>query len=150
MALKSGLWFLRFLSIYVLLSYNIVSQNPLILSLKLSDYWGPSLPRKYSVANAVGKLKGKSAILLNQKYVRRKNVMGFQFWARGYCVSTVVLRRSGDKGLHPHSGGARNQGEANEFRILTINLDVRQVLCPLIGGILKLPALRVVHDVCLA
>jgi len=53
-----------------------------------------SVPPKYSVANAVGKLKGKSAILINQKYGRRKNVMGFQFWARGYCVSTVGLEEA--------------------------------------------------------
>lgn len=50
-----------------------------------------SIPPKYSVANAVGKLKGKSAILMNQKFGRRKNVMGFSFWSRGYCVSTVGL-----------------------------------------------------------
>ena len=53
-----------------------------------------SIPPKYSVANALGKLKGKSAILINQKYGRRKNVMGFQFWARGYCVSTVGLEEA--------------------------------------------------------
>jgi len=50
-----------------------------------------SIPPKYSVANAIGKLKGKSAILINQKFGRRKNVMGFHFWSRGYCVSTVGL-----------------------------------------------------------
>ncbi len=53
-----------------------------------------SVPPKYSVANAVGKLKGKSAILINQKYGRRKNVVGFQFWARGYCASTVGLEET--------------------------------------------------------
>jgi putative transposase len=53
-----------------------------------------SIPPKYSVANALGKLTGKSAILINQKYGRRKNVMGFQFWARGYCVSTVGLEEA--------------------------------------------------------
>ena len=53
-----------------------------------------SIPPKYSVANALGKLKGKSAILINQKYGRRKNVMGFQLWARGYCVSSVGLEEA--------------------------------------------------------
>ena len=50
-----------------------------------------SIPPKYSVANAIGKLKGKSAIHINEKFGRRRNVMGFRFWARGYCVSTVGL-----------------------------------------------------------
>ena len=49
------------------------------------------IPPKFSVANTIGKLKGKSAIHINQKFGRRRNVMGFQFWARGYCVSTVGL-----------------------------------------------------------
>jgi putative transposase len=49
------------------------------------------IPPKYSVANAVGKLKGKSAIAIHQKYGRTRNVMGFNFWSRGYCVSTVGL-----------------------------------------------------------
>jgi len=53
-----------------------------------------SIPPKYSVANAVGKLKGKSAILIHQKFGRRKNVMGFKFWSRGYCVSTVGLEEA--------------------------------------------------------
>ena len=50
-----------------------------------------SIPPKYSVAHAVGKLKGKSAIHVHQKYGRTRNVMGFRFWARGYCVSTIGL-----------------------------------------------------------
>ena len=53
-----------------------------------------SIPPKYSVAHAVGRLKGKSAIQVNQRYSRRKNVMGFKFWSRGYCVSTVGLEES--------------------------------------------------------
>lgn len=49
------------------------------------------IPPKYSVANAIGKLKGKSAIAIHRKYGRTRNVMGFTFWSRGYCVSTVGL-----------------------------------------------------------
>ena len=50
-----------------------------------------SIPRKYSVANTVGFLKGKSAIRIHREYFgRRRNFTGFHFWARGYCVSTVV------------------------------------------------------------
>ena len=50
-----------------------------------------SIPPKYSVAQALGRLKGKSAIQINQRYSRRRNVKGFKFWSRGYCVSTVGL-----------------------------------------------------------
>ncbi len=48
-----------------------------------------SIPPKLSVAHAIGKLKGKSTILINQKYVRQRNFRGLSFWSRGYCVSTT-------------------------------------------------------------
>ena len=51
-----------------------------------------SIPPKYSVANTVGFLKGKSAIRIHREYLdRKKNFTGFHFWAKGYCVSTVGL-----------------------------------------------------------
>ena len=50
------------------------------------------IPPKYSVAHAIGKLKGKSAILIHRRCLgRTKNLTGYSFWARGYCVSTVGL-----------------------------------------------------------
>jgi len=50
-----------------------------------------AIPPKLSVSNVIGKLKGKSTILINQKYVRQRNFRGLNFWSRGYCVSTVGL-----------------------------------------------------------
>jgi putative transposase len=51
-----------------------------------------SIPPKFSVANTVGRLKGKSAILIHRRYLgKQRNFTGFHFWARGYCVSTVGL-----------------------------------------------------------
>lgn len=51
-----------------------------------------SVPPKFSVANTVGFLKGKSAIRIHREYVgRKRNFTGYHFWARGYCVSTVGL-----------------------------------------------------------
>jgi putative transposase len=51
-----------------------------------------SIPPKYSVANTVGFLKGKSAIRIHREFLgRERNFTGFHFWARGYCVSTVGL-----------------------------------------------------------
>ena len=49
-----------------------------------------SIPPKYSVAQVVGYLKGKSAIVIARTYLgRRRNFTGQNFWARGYFVSTV-------------------------------------------------------------
>lgn len=50
-----------------------------------------SIPPKFSVANTIGKLKGKSAIMIAQRFGRKRNFTGMQFWSRGYCVSTVGL-----------------------------------------------------------
>lgn len=50
------------------------------------------IPPKFSVANTVGFLKGKSAIRIFRDYLRvKQNFTGRHFWARGYCVSTVGL-----------------------------------------------------------
>lgn len=48
-----------------------------------------AIPPKLAVANFIGKLKGKSTILINQKYVKQRNFRGLNFWSRGYCVSTT-------------------------------------------------------------
>ena len=51
-----------------------------------------SVPPKFSIANTVGFLKGKSAIQIHRRYLgKTRNFTGFHFWARGYCVSTVGL-----------------------------------------------------------
>ena len=48
------------------------------------------IPPKYSVAQVVGYLKGKSAISIARTYLGvRRNFIGHHFWARGYFVSTV-------------------------------------------------------------
>ena len=50
------------------------------------------IPPKFSVANTIGFLKGKSAIRIFREYLRvKRNFTGRHFWARGYCVSTVGL-----------------------------------------------------------
>lgn len=49
-----------------------------------------SIAPKYSVAQVVGYIKGKSAIHVARVYGERKrNFVGQHFWARGYFVSTV-------------------------------------------------------------
>jgi len=51
-----------------------------------------SFPPKYSVAEVMGFLKGKSAIKLFDRHMDlKKRYWGRHFWAKGYCVSTVGL-----------------------------------------------------------
>ncbi|KKP95877.1 MAG: Transposase [candidate division TM6 bacterium GW2011_GWE2_36_25] len=48
------------------------------------------IPLKYSVAEIVGYLKGKSAIAIARQFSgRKRNFNGESFWARGYSVLTV-------------------------------------------------------------
>ena len=49
-----------------------------------------SIPPKYSVAQVIGYIKGKSAIYIAREFGGRpRNFVGQHFWARGYFVSTV-------------------------------------------------------------
>ena len=49
-----------------------------------------SIPPKYSVAEVIGYLKGKSSIWIAQNVERTlRNFLGHKFWARDYFVSTV-------------------------------------------------------------
>jgi len=51
-----------------------------------------SIPPKYAVSTILGYLKGKSAMIVFERYSKyKKNFKGHSFWARGYCVSTVGL-----------------------------------------------------------
>ena len=49
-----------------------------------------SLPPKYSVSQFMGYLKGKSSLMIFEKYANLKYKYGNRhFWCRGYYVSTV-------------------------------------------------------------
>ena len=53
------------------------------------------IPPKYSVAEVVGYIKGKSAIAVARQFGgRKRNFNGEKFWARGYAVSTVGFEES--------------------------------------------------------
>src|SRR3979490_313435 len=48
-----------------------------------------SIPPKYSVAQIIGYMKGKSSIWIAQNVERKmRNFLGHKFWARGYFVTT--------------------------------------------------------------
>ena len=62
-----------------------------------------SIPPKYSVADVIGYIKGKSAIHIARNFAGRpRNFVG-QHWARGYFVSTVGR----DASSHPGPGTRR-------------------------------------------
>ena len=62
-----------------------------------------STPSKYSVAQVIGYIKGKSAIHIARTYAgKKRNFTGEQFWARGYFVSTVGKDEQKIKGYVSH------------------------------------------------
>ena len=53
-----------------------------------------SMPPKYSVSQIMGYLKGKSSLMIYEKYANMKYKYGNRhFWCRGYYVSTVGLNK---------------------------------------------------------
>jgi putative transposase len=54
-----------------------------------------SIPPKYSVATAVGRLKGKSAIRIHREYLgRKRNFTGFHFWSKDLRKQLADFERS--------------------------------------------------------
>ena len=76
------------------------------------------IPPKFSVANTVGFLKGKSAIRIHREYLgRQRNFTGYHFWAKG------VLREHGRFGgrchprVHPAAGNGRDKAREADTRL---------------------------------
>jgi putative transposase len=67
-----------------------------------------SIPPKYSVSQVVGYVKGKSAIWVARATGNKRNFVGQNFWARGYCVSTIGLNEETVREY------VRNQEEADK------------------------------------
>jgi len=54
-----------------------------------------SVPPKYSIANTVGFLKGKSAIRINRDLGKVKgSLYGRAFWSRGYAIAKACSSRA--------------------------------------------------------
>jgi putative transposase len=75
------------------------------------------IPPKYSVAEVVGYIKGKSAIAVARQFGgRQRNFNGETLWARGYAVSTVGFEEAQVKAYIKHqeqldgSQGCSEQG----------------------------------------
>ena len=73
-----------------------------------------SIPPKYSVAQIIGYLKGKTAIYISQKFANRR-ATGYHFWAKGYFVSTVGFS---EKGVREYIKNQEKQDKASDQRNL--------------------------------
>src|SRR5215475_8980537 len=76
------------------------------------------IPPKYSVAEVIGYLKGKSAIAVARQFGgRKRNFSGETFWARGYAVSTVGFEEEQIRAYIKHQEQLDAQGsdESGEF-----------------------------------
>ena len=77
-----------------------------------------SIPPKYSVAEVVGYIKGKSAIAVARQFGnKQKNFNGERFWARGYAVSTVGFEETQIQAYikHQEQLDGRGSNESGEF-----------------------------------
>ena len=73
-----------------------------------------SIPPKYSVAQVIGYIKGKSAIHIAREFAGRpRNFVGQHFWARGYYVSTVGQDERESFGHTSSSRNAKTGGWSN-------------------------------------
>lgn len=69
------------------------------------------IPPKYAVCKVVGRLKGRSSIMLHERHSERRGATGKDktLWARGYYVSTVGLNEATIKNY------LKRQEEAGRF-----------------------------------
>jgi putative transposase len=76
------------------------------------------IPPKYSIAQVVGYIKGKSAIAVARHFSGcKRNFNGEKFWARGYAVSTVGFEEAQIKAYikNQEQLDAKGDGEEGNF-----------------------------------
>jgi putative transposase len=74
------------------------------------------IPPKYSVAEVIGYLKGKSAIAVARQFGgKQRNFAGERLWARGYAVSTVGFEEAQIKAYIRHQEHLDKSLECNEL-----------------------------------
>jgi putative transposase len=73
------------------------------------------IPPKYSIAEVVGYIKGKSAIAVARQFSgRQRNFNGERLWARGYAVSTVGFEEAQIRAYIRHQEQLDSQSTDNE------------------------------------
>ncbi len=74
-----------------------------------------TIPPKYSVAEVIGYIKGKSAIAVARQFSgRTKNFNGERLWARGYAVSTIGFEEEKIKNYIKNQQQLDGQGSDEE------------------------------------
>jgi len=74
------------------------------------------IPPKYSIAEVVGYIKGKSAIAVARQFGgRKRNFNGERLWARGYAVSTVDFEEGQVRAYIRHQEQLDNREEQGTF-----------------------------------
>ncbi|KKL94585.1 hypothetical protein LCGC14_1863180 [marine sediment metagenome] len=74
------------------------------------------IPPKYSVAEVIGYLKGKSAIAVARQFSgRQRNFNGEKLWARGYAVSTVGFEEAQIRAYIRHQEDLDKNQSSNEL-----------------------------------
>ena len=75
-----------------------------------------SIPPKYSVSQIMGYLKGKSSLMIFEKYANMKYEYGNRhFWCRGYYVDTVGRNKKGYRTIYTKSTAIRYIDRPNEY-----------------------------------
>lgn len=70
-----------------------------------------TIPPKYSVAEIMGYIKGKSAIAVARQFGgKQRSFNGEKFWARGYAVSTVGFETDQIQAYIKHQQQLESQG----------------------------------------
>jgi len=82
--------------VYGCIISNVERSGGIIVELNIQEdhvHLLVKLPPKISVSQLVGRVKGKTAIAVFQKFpsIRTKKYWGNHFWSSGYCVDTVGL-----------------------------------------------------------
>src|SRR5436190_4832428 len=94
-----------------------------------------SIPPKYSVAQIIGYMKGKSSIWIAQNIERKmRNFLGHKFWARGYFVTTVGRDEEMIRAYIKSQEMADRQLDQLELKISAIQSTVLTSLKTAFGG----------------
>ena len=85
------------------------------------------IPPKIAVASFMGYLKGKSSLMLYEKFPELKyKYRNREFWCRGYYVDTAGEKCKEDTGVHPTTIRAGQSRRATNHAEL--------LKCPFTGG----------------
>jgi putative transposase len=72
------------------------------------------IPPKYSAADTIGSLKGKSAVRIHRELLKERRMTGLHLRATGYCASTVGLDEARVRqSIREQDELDRRQGELN-------------------------------------